>query len=65
MSVLKIGEYITLNFTTVIDELTLGITDVVRGEDLQSGMSSQLAIIDEMNLYSKMLLFDYPEVQPL
>ena len=27
MSVLKIGEYITLNFSTVIDELTLGMEE--------------------------------------
>ncbi len=36
------------NFATVIDELTLGITEVIRGEDLAKAISSQLSIFSAL-----------------
>ncbi len=39
--------FIAYHFATVIDELTLGITEIVRGEDLAPSMQSQLAIAYE------------------
>ncbi len=38
--------FIAYHFATVIDELTLGITEVVRGEDLAIGLMPQLAVMD-------------------
>ncbi len=40
--------FISYHFATAIDELTLGISEVVRGEDLASSTSSQLAIMDAL-----------------
>ena len=41
--------FISYNFATVIDDLLLGVNDVVRGEDLVKVMFSQLAVIDALN----------------
>lgn len=37
------------HLATVVDELTLGISEVVRGEDLLVAMPAQLAVIDAMS----------------
>ncbi len=41
--------FIAYHLATVVDELTLGISEVVRGLDLAHAISSQLAIIDALN----------------
>ena len=40
--------FIAYHLATVIDELTLGITEVVRGDDLLDVMPSQLALVDAL-----------------
>ena len=40
--------YIAYHLATAVDELFLGINEVVRGQDLASAMYSQLAIIDAL-----------------
>ncbi len=41
--------YIAYHLATVVDDLTLGINEVVRGYDLKSSLPSQLALIKELN----------------
>lgn len=41
--------YIAYHFATAVDELFLGITEVVRGNDLAKARYSQLAIIDSLD----------------
>ena len=43
--------FISYNFATAIDELTLGIREVIRGEDLMEAKQSQLSIIDAIGAY--------------
>ena len=40
--------YIAYNLATVVDDLTLGINEVVRGYDLKDSLPSQLALIKEL-----------------
>ncbi len=46
------------NFATVIDELFLGINEVVRGIDLQASVNAQLAIFDALG-YRKAVSYRY------
>tara|TARA_Y100001968_G_scaffold329331_1_gene378450 strand:- start:148 stop:1074 length:927 start_codon:yes stop_codon:yes gene_type:complete len=41
--------FIAYHLATVLDELSLGINEVIRGADLLSSMNSQLAVIDAFN----------------
>ena len=49
IAVKRADGFIAYNFATVIDDLLLGINDVVRGEDLAGVIFSQLAVIDALN----------------
>ncbi len=40
---------IAYNFATVVDELTLGVNEVVRGNDLRNGVCPQLAILSSLS----------------
>ncbi len=40
--------YIAYHLATVVDELFLGITEVIRGEDLKSVINAQLALFDSL-----------------
>ncbi len=41
--------FISYHLATVVDELTLGITEVVRGNDLKDAMFAQIAITEALN----------------
>ena len=49
--------FIAYNLATVVDELCLGINEVVRGKDLVYAINSQLAVIDA--LAQKPLIYKY------
>ena len=53
--------FIAYHLATAADELSLGITEVIRGQDLAKAMNSQLAIIDALGqkpvLYKHVPLF--------
>tara|TARA_B100000700_G_scaffold329533_2_gene451594 strand:- start:5902 stop:6822 length:921 start_codon:yes stop_codon:yes gene_type:complete len=44
---------VSYHFATVVDEIMLGITEVIRGEDLYDSEISQLSIYDAFNLEPK------------
>ncbi|KGG11957.1 MULTISPECIES: tRNA glutamyl-Q(34) synthetase GluQRS [Prochlorococcus] len=50
---------IAYHLATVIDDLSLGITEVVRGSDLASSLPSQLAIKDDLH-YEKIIYSHLP-----
>ena len=45
--------FIAYHLATVVDDLALGINEVVRGKDLAQAMYSQLAVIDALGLNEK------------
>ena len=44
----RADNFISYNLATVIDELALGITEIVRGNDLIKSMNSQLAVFESL-----------------
>ncbi len=41
--------FISYNFATVVDDLTMGMSEIVRGNDLMEAMQAQLALIDSIS----------------